>query len=662
MSAYAALKDNSSVNSIFHENDNNVEEDEDMMGYERNSSDENEELTETIREVNAPSHPNPLFNDTTFPSLPVTSSNFQFTSDNVISKGTNTILGLREDEFIMVRGQLAMEILHGRVVINNHHRLTEKEVSHQILAPDSQALPIIAGSTCHSGEKIPEAYRASFSKDVISIIRLTCLNTGLEKIGSYYPPFKDFFYHEKGYSTGEKVANTDGCSYQIVLKETSGLEGFCMDMTWSNGIKEIVNSLKNSDTPKTIMVIGNKNTGKSTYSKSLLNELLLTDSKQISYLDLDPGQSEFSAPLTLSLTDASSTNWGLNIPNSSISLDRTGSTSHFYGFTSPIHLPNTYLRILKELFNKYQRTKSQGKHLIINTPGWIKGYGKELLSSITDFIVPDFLFLLSSNPDIGQGENLDILNGLTYKRLLIIRSMTKESKFSAASLRDFNKLVYFHQRERSGFDFNEHFLTSSPYKLSYHTFPSDSYPGISAVSFLNSNAGYDFEIEDLPLMLESSIVGIYFIENSQYQSLDKTNISSSVPLYINFTDYFSLLVDSEHTLKFGGLCMVHSINRASSYMNLYIPEVNLNYLQSLLSSGYKMILVKGDGEIPSIEMLNPIIAKEHESEVKLLNHQKKKVEDKSTNRIHKIPYMNFESKRKVGGVWKVRRNIIRKSH
>lgn len=65
--------------------------------------------------------------------------------------------------------------------------------------------------------------------------------------------------------------------------------------------------------------------------------------------------------------------------------------------------------MIEELFNHYQTKFSQRNHLIINTPGWVKGYGKELLNQITKIINPDKLILLSNNLNQEYPDNANIL-------------------------------------------------------------------------------------------------------------------------------------------------------------------------------------------------------------------------------------------------------------
>ena len=98
--------------------------------------------------------------------------------------------------------------------------------------------------------------------------------------------------------------------------------------------------------------------------------------------------------------------------------------------------------------------------------------------------------------------------------------------------------------------------------------------------------------------------------------------------------------------------MVPSINLRESYVNLYFHDCR--DAKRLAQEGYKIILARGDGEIASPEILKPLLIQDQRKSLK-----KSK---RSADPFLKMPYVSFEGSSAVGGVWKVRRNVMRRSH
>ncbi|CAN8256676.1 unnamed protein product [Cochlearia groenlandica] len=142
--------------------------------------------------------------------------------------------------------------------------------------------------------------------------------------------------------------------------------------------------------PVIALVCGPKNSGKSTFSRNLV-ETLLQRYKKVAYLDTDVGQPEFTAPGFLSLTvvDKSILESDWTIP-----CVKTPERCFFYGDVSSKRDPKAYLRYIYTLFDYYQINfckSSDNKTelpLVINTPGWVKGIGYEILVDILRYVSP----------------------------------------------------------------------------------------------------------------------------------------------------------------------------------------------------------------------------------------------------------------------------------
>ncbi|KAI5329919.1 hypothetical protein L3X38_029316 [Prunus dulcis] len=144
--------------------------------------------------------------------------------------------------------------------------------------------------------------------------------------------------------------------------------------------------------PPIAIVCGAKNCGKSTFSRYLLN-ILLQRYKKVGYLDTDVGQPEFSPPGFLSLTVVDEVTPDLTIPHL-----KTPERCLFFGDVSSKRNPTTYLNYIFALYDYYQKEyclfgKSAspakvGLPLVVNTPGWVKGVGYDILVDMLKYMAP----------------------------------------------------------------------------------------------------------------------------------------------------------------------------------------------------------------------------------------------------------------------------------
>ncbi|KAI4329579.1 hypothetical protein MLD38_027952 [Melastoma candidum] len=131
--------------------------------------------------------------------------------------------------------------------------------------------------------------------------------------------------------------------------------------------------------PPVALVCGPQNSGKSTFSRHLLN-VLLRRYKRVAYLDPDVGQPEFTPPGLLSLTIVEKPISDMKRP-----CLKTPERCLFFGDTSAKRNPDLYLECMFALSDYYQlKCHSQNctvdeMPLIVNTPGWVKGIGYNVL-------------------------------------------------------------------------------------------------------------------------------------------------------------------------------------------------------------------------------------------------------------------------------------------
>ncbi len=194
-----------------------------------------------------------------------------------------------------------------------------------------------------------------------------------------------------------------------------------IDQRWNDTVNQMIQDFKTNgrnqndtqdDTKNSsdgILICGAKNVGKSTFAKYLCNCFLSTPNiDRIAFLDCDVGQPELGPPGTLSLTiltkpllcpphvhivchndqqeeESNKQSYGVASDHHS---------AYYYGSTSPKVNPLSFSNGVRQLMNDYKglcRKESIVMPLVVNTDGWVKGMGYEILSSTIETVKPGHL-------------------------------------------------------------------------------------------------------------------------------------------------------------------------------------------------------------------------------------------------------------------------------
>ena len=145
--------------------------------------------------------------------------------------------------------------------------------------------------------------------------------------------------------------------------------------------------------PLIVAVAGCKGAGKSSFSRLLVNSLL-NDVPCVMYMDTDCGQPEYGAPGMLSLHALSEP--ALGPPHTH---PRPPIAAHFVGDVSPQSDPDRYAAAVAALYEHYA-TVGRDPHtgawapLVVNTHGWVKSLGLELLARVLATLAPSHVVQL----------------------------------------------------------------------------------------------------------------------------------------------------------------------------------------------------------------------------------------------------------------------------
>ncbi|PWN38286.1 uncharacterized protein FA14DRAFT_25303 [Meira miltonrushii] len=203
--------------------------------------------------------------------------------------------------------------------------------------------------------------------------------------------------------------------------------------------------------PPTFLVRGPKRVGKSTLSRFLLQRLLTKHEGQVAYLETDLGQSEFSLPGMVSLHVFDSA-WQKEEGSTPLLFApswasiRQPVNAHFLGDYSPKNDPGRYIAAIQNLLTSYRNHwASQGVPLIVNTQGWVKGLGAQLLSQIEALVEPSLILNISEEVDMNDAEEFQ---DAPLPRIVTLEAspslFTRERSMNAVEARSLSIISYFY--------------------------------------------------------------------------------------------------------------------------------------------------------------------------------------------------------------------------
>ncbi|KAI5982244.1 hypothetical protein EDC04DRAFT_2844579, partial [Pisolithus marmoratus] len=225
-----------------------------------------------------------------------------------------------------------------------------------------------------------------------------------------------------------------------------------------------------SETDTTVIPVcvvkGPKKSGKSTFSRTLLNRLL-NRYRRVAFLECDVGQSEFTPSGMVALSIIENRVFGPPFTHPSLPY-----RAQYIGSATPRANPSYYLSAIQSLLETYRLeihiptlpdtwTSNDGRiedviPLVVNTMGWTKGLGADLNARIEELVEPSHVFEIEGSEEWGWPTRSTELAGDTFpfcsqaKNIVRVQleaiqaEATNMHVFSATDHRNINMLSYFH--------------------------------------------------------------------------------------------------------------------------------------------------------------------------------------------------------------------------
>ncbi|KAK6349972.1 Polynucleotide 5'-hydroxyl-kinase grc3 [Orbilia brochopaga] len=606
-------------------------------------------------------------------SSPRQVSNFTQTGDNyVYNAGTEeTTFKLRRGESIVIQGEYRVSVISGAITICGAV-LDSSSSALDVVAPSTQALPTIECAPKSKKRKVDTRdgeYDAVFS--------VQSLQTGLSEVGRICPRFDRIW---RPPVTTTTITGGKADSFTCLLSSPQPPTALTVPPSWQSTIANLSSS---KGSPRSIFIVGAKSAGKSTFTRCLTNAITShSPSRVVAYLDLDPGQPSFTPPCILSLHEVTS-------PIVAPSFAGPRSTEllrqHHTGYISPREDPKYYLRCAADLFREHRaRAEREGEQatLIVNTCGWIKGMGRELLYELVQLCEPTDVVGLG---DV-DGVFTELLPaGSTARRHLPEAAGTGATAgngssngsqpFTPADLRMLQTIAYFHSLPctdsgssngpAAGFDFGRH-LTAVPPLLAGYSGPGSVIHGLTVLDthvarellFTAVNATIVainlVKADDADHPVNRYLTDAYPLDRNagnEYEG-ENRNEDNGVAPYIASSDFDSTssLIPAEDTMTIG-LAILRGVDEEKGQVQLLTP-VGEDELNAWVEKGYRVVLCRGRDEMPVWLMWD------------WRSGQQQKQQQRRGADGKRVPYLDFVVGGEVTGKgakeWKVRRNIMRR--
>jgi len=335
---------------------------------------------------------------------------------------------------------------------------------------------------------------------------------------------------------------------------------------------EALDTISTRKCPK-ILVCGQKGAGKSTFCQLLVNSLVRH--KAVTYLETDPGQPSFSPPGLVSIKSFST-------PILSPPFTRTGISnslrSQHIGNLSPRDNPRHYLDCIGDLLSHDPRDAPT----IINTPGWTKGTGYELLTSLIDLVRPEYVVVLSIPGNDSLARSLHPLASECQSQLLLIESanaIPPSIPLTAADLRTLGIMTYFHSTGQDRWDFKTHLTAWKPWMAKL----SGDDRGIWAIAI----QGEELLLEDTLLAINGAMVAIIVISAIPDEYVSCT--AEGIPVLMNRGSKFM----DPRSSRCVGYAVIRGVDSKNGRMFLLTP-----WEPASIKDHEKIVLERGHVNLP----------------------------------------------------------------
>jgi polynucleotide 5'-hydroxyl-kinase GRC3/NOL9 len=350
-----------------------------------------------------------------------------------------------------------------------------------------------------------------------------------------------------------------------------------------------------------VLVCGPKGSGKSSFAKYLLNMFLTMPrssnelSQDVAFLDLDPGQPEYSPPGDISLMSLEEPNLGPAYTHPAFFHGPRNKVvrAHHIGNITPADDSEHYLACAKDLFARHVTSKP----LIVNSCGWTQGTGVEIIQELLRSVLFTDIVLFSnqSTKTSTRSSELETAVAQFRRRETSIHKLSYERRTtrSARELRQMQTMSYFHAEDpiASRPCWNHEPLVQQPGQTLRFRGTKPDVHGVMVYS-------NPVKAELLPRIINGTILALVTIEDpSLIQQANHPGASIPYLFHYNSSGTASPLPPDKSRC----LCqvLVRGIDEAVSTLQAFCPFNLASLVTAAHAAGESLVLVSGRLDTPA---------------------------------------------------------------
>jgi polynucleotide 5'-hydroxyl-kinase GRC3/NOL9 len=157
--------------------------------------------------------------------------------------------------------------------------------------------------------------------------------------------------------------------------------------------------------------------------------------------------------------------------------------------------------------------------LILNSPGWVKGNGLELLISVIEITAPTFVVVLTVDGNDSLATSLRVVASDVGANLLLIESgntVKPAFELTAAESRTLGIMSYFHSTGTDKWDFSTHLMGWKPWVVPF----TGAHRAIWAVAIQSE----ELLLEDVSLAINGTIMAIVLVAHDFEGTIEVTEM------------------------------------------------------------------------------------------------------------------------------------------
>ncbi|KAJ5735157.1 uncharacterized protein N7483_000282 [Penicillium malachiteum] len=374
-------------------------------------------------------------------------SKARLNKNNIVYADEDTLcIRIKEKMNLALVGQYDLWVKRGVVSLMGA-KLHPSPRVYRVYAPSTHSLPLIK---CVSGV------------DGEAEVEIKSCNSGLSRLRDASPLYQKIW---NGQNTAADKLTLKGASkdsrrsFSVLYTSADDnlnrhLRPLHLDKKWSASMK----ALSQRQGRLRVLVCGPKASGKSTFSRYLLNHVLspapesengFTNTDGVAFLDLDPGQPEFAPMGQVYLAHLRAPFFGPPFTHPSLHDSQDGQIlrAHHIGATSPKEDSDHYALATMDLLDQYRSLLTQYPQcpLIVNYPGWIFGQGLEVATWLVKSLgLSDVVYMSEKGPSEVVEPLSFAANEARVPMTILPSQPTDFVSRSSAQLRSMQIQSYFH--------------------------------------------------------------------------------------------------------------------------------------------------------------------------------------------------------------------------